>query len=244
MPELNANRSVWQRIRQQWQNSWQILQDKKRLKFFVAYHLVYAYYWFLLKTVRIQKTGIEAVFADIEAGHCPIFAGPHLHLLVFLLAYDGKPCAFLASSSKDGELITHLLHQRGFSTARGSSSNRASDGLRELLGFIRQRVPVGVTFDGPKGPALEPKQGVAMCARAADGHVYFTYVNLAQGKKSFWGMHLKSWDRFVLPFPFARLEMVYEKIEGLPDKRDPTFQEKTLAEIRRRAFTQYAYLFE
>ncbi|EIJ41158.1 hypothetical protein BegalDRAFT_0236 [Beggiatoa alba B18LD] len=237
-------RTVWQRFRHTWQASLHVLQDKKRLKFYVAYYLVYAYYLLLLKTVRIKKTGIEAVFADMEAGHCPIFAGPHLHLLVFLLAFDGKPCAFLASSSKDGELITHLLHQRGFSTARGSSSNRASDGLRELLGFIRQKIPVGVTFDGPKGPALEPKQGVALCARATDGHVFFTYVNLAQGKKPFWGIHLKSWDKFVLPFPFAKLEMVYEKIEGLPDKRDPNFQAQTLAEIRRRAFTQYGYLFE
>lgn len=57
--------------------------------------------------------------------------------------------------------------------------------------------------DGPNGPALEPKAGASFLARKAEAAVIpvggFTNVGYA----------LRRWDKYLVPFPFARLRLVF-----------------------------------
>ena len=56
--------------------------------------------------------------------------------------------------------------------------------------------------DGPDGPAFVPKAGIGFLARKAAAAVRPTAVWTK------WGVHLRRWDRYLLPFPFARLQVV------------------------------------
>lgn len=59
--------------------------------------------------------------------------------------------------------------------------------------------------DGPDGPAFQPKAGVAYLARKAEAAV------IPVGGFTNGGYHLKRWDRYLVPFPFARLRLVFGK---------------------------------
>ncbi|MEZ4593749.1 MAG: hypothetical protein R3D55_21780 [Chloroflexota bacterium] len=57
--------------------------------------------------------------------------------------------------------------------------------------------------DGPDGPAFEPKAGAAYLARKAEA------VVIPVGGYTKTGYALRRWDKYLLPFPFARLHMVF-----------------------------------
>jgi lysophospholipid acyltransferase (LPLAT)-like uncharacterized protein len=67
--------------------------------------------------------------------------------------------------------------------------------------------------DGPGGPVFEPKQGVAYLARKAEAAV------IPVGGFTRFGHHMKRWDKYLIPFPFGRLVMVFGQ-PIMADKKD------------------------
>ncbi|WP_420642103.1 lysophospholipid acyltransferase family protein [Candidatus Leptofilum sp.] len=57
--------------------------------------------------------------------------------------------------------------------------------------------------DGPDGPALEPKAGASYLARKAEAAV------IPVGGFTKAGYALRRWDNYLIPFPFARLRLVF-----------------------------------
>lgn len=57
--------------------------------------------------------------------------------------------------------------------------------------------------DGPDGPAFEPKAGAAYLARKAEAAI------IPVGGFTKAGYPLPRWDNYLIPFPFARLRMVF-----------------------------------
>jgi hypothetical protein len=138
---------------------------------------------------------------------------PHTVLFPVIVALKGYPATFMASQSKDGSLVSFVLQKAGFGVIRGSSSRGAVAGLSLALKEVLPGRIVGLTFDGPKGPPCVPKKGVALLVKHSSGTSYIVVVRL---KKRFFGLyngcvHLNSWDRFHLLFPFASFE-----IEAVP----------------------------
>ncbi len=176
---------------------------------------LYGYYVLLKKTLRFEIAGIDKLKSEIEAGASPVFCAAHNDLLLCVLSYDGSPATLIASQSKDGEMIASILERRGFSVVRGSSSRGSVQALRELNVSASNGYALGITFDGPRGPPLIPKRGVAQCAWASNGSAFFAYAELLPSK--IWGrplyVRLNSWDRFLLPLPGARFKMHFIKIE-------------------------------
>jgi lysophospholipid acyltransferase (LPLAT)-like uncharacterized protein len=121
--------------------------------------------------------------------------------------------------SKDGEFAAQFLKRRGFALVRGSSSRGGKEALHELRSALELKSPVAITFDGPRGPRLVPKPGIALCAWHASGSLYLLRHTVEPSLFSKKGLclRLKSWDRFVVPLPGMRLRVEFEKLE-LPQK--------------------------
>lgn len=162
--------------------------------------------------------------AELDSGKTPVFATAHTSLLPCVLVWDGMPGVFIASLSKDGTLIARILEKRGFKLVRGSSSRGGVQALSELHAGLQLGLPVGITFDGPRGPPLVAKKGVASCARLASGKSFFVYAKPLPSR--ILGrplcLNLRSWDRFHLPLPFCKIqivceEVILEKNEGLSE---------------------------
>jgi hypothetical protein len=149
-----------------------------------------------------------------------------------LLAWPRRrPVVALVSRSRDGELLARALPRLGLAVVRGSSSRGGAEGLRAVVRRLRSGgVDAAFAVDGPRGPAGAVRPGALAAARAAGGHV----VPLACAARPAL-VFARSWDRFELPLPFARVVVaVGEPIApSRPDALGALAAE--LAALRRRA---------
>ncbi|MBM3381050.1 MAG: DUF374 domain-containing protein [Betaproteobacteria bacterium] len=209
--------------------------------------LVLEMYWFLLRlTIRPLIQGLDAIDGELSDGKIPVFAVAHHTILLSALAYRGRPATLLASLSKDGELAAGFLRKRGFKLVRGSSSRGGKEALENLLSAIAQGNPIAITFDGPRGPRLKPKAGIAVCGWHTSGSIFFLKHTLEPSRWFPRGIcvHLKSWDRFILPLPGCRWRTEFVRIE-LPEKTTHSREEwvdcalNSIAEHARSAYAEY-----
>lgn len=122
-----------------------------------------------------------------------------------------QPAKALISLSADGEFIARAVARQGFPAVRGSSANkdkadRAKGGSQALRDGLKQ-LKVGalaITPDGPRGPARHMAEGLPLMAKLSGVPVLFIGLSCAPA------IRLNSWDRALLPLPFARGAIVWD----------------------------------
>ena len=128
-----------------------------------------------------------------------------------LLVPAGRQGVAMISDNRDGALIAAVAARFGVEAVRGSSFDRrkrrdkgAAAAYRAAhAALARPGTVLAVTPDGPRGPRMRAQAGVAHLALAAGVPVLPVAVS-ARG-----AILLRSWDRFLIPLPFARAVVVY-----------------------------------
>lgn len=128
-----------------------------------------------------------------------VYALWHEHLLPLALAHRGAGVTALVSQHRDGEILTRVLGRLGHQAARGSSTRGGSEGLEAMIRAGREGHPLAFTPDGPQGPARRCKPGVLQAAAATGLPIVPLAASSSRGRR------LASWDRFLIPAPFARV---------------------------------------
>ncbi|MCZ7617869.1 MAG: DUF374 domain-containing protein [Myxococcota bacterium] len=114
--------------------------------------------------------------------------------------YRDAGIAIPVSRSRDGDRIVAVLDRLGFAPSpRGSSSGGGPAALSGAIRIARNGGTIAVLCDGPRGPAGRCKPGVIAMARAAGLPIYPVAI-AARPTITF-----RSWDRTLLPLPFARV---------------------------------------
>lgn len=150
----------------------------------------------------------------------------HEGLLVAVWRWRGRGVAVPVSRSRDGDLIDAALGRLGFAPSpRGSSSRGASALLRSMIRLAREGHLIAVLPDGPRGPARVAKPGVVALASAAGAAL----VPVAVAARPC--LRFGSWDRVMLPLPFARVHCVYGAPVRLPKRSDDGDVERWRAEL-------------
>lgn len=134
-------------------------------------------------------------------GPC-VVAFRHGDLLPMVALHRDRGLVGLASRSHDGALVTAVLGALGYAVIRGSSSSGGVESLRAAASAIASGQRPAFAVDGPRGPAGVVKPGAEALARRAGVPVVFGIV-LARGAR------LRTWDRFLIPWPFARVRVRY-----------------------------------
>lgn len=123
-----------------------------------------------------------------------------------------QPIKGLVSLSPDGEFFTKAVARLGIPAVRGSSSNKdkakqAKGGTQALRDGLKQLKVGGlaVTPDGPRGPARHMAEGLPLMAKLSGAPVLFIGVSCKPA------IRLNSWDRAVLPLPFGKGAVVWDK---------------------------------
>lgn len=144
----------------------------------------------------------------------------HRGLLIAAFRWRGSGMAVPVSRSRDGDLSADVLRRLGFhESPRGSSSRGASTLLRGLIRLVEDGTVVAMLPDGPRGPAREAKPGLAALA-AATGAVVVPVAASARPCIRF-----GSWDRVLLPLPFARVTCIYGSPVRVPKKSGEELEE-------------------
>jgi lysophospholipid acyltransferase (LPLAT)-like uncharacterized protein len=157
------------------------------------------------RTLRLQVEDPHDVVAFVKQQPV-IFAIWHNRLLmlprVFDPSFPTRQSYGLISASRDGDLIAQFIERSGYGTIRGSSSRKGVIALRQLVETLRADGNVLVTPDGPRGPVYQVSQGIVFLAQKSGAPI----VPIHMEYSSAW--RLKSWDRFVVPRPFAKLRAI------------------------------------
>jgi len=132
----------------------------------------------------------------------------------------------MISRSKDGDILTPLVESFGHAVVRASSSKGASAGIIEMLEFMNNGYYAAMAVDGPKGPKYEAKPGILYLAKKADCIIIPV---LGDCDRFF---RFGSWDNFILPKPFAKIDLHLCAPIIISDSVEKDVIEKELAEVQ------------
>ncbi|MBI4544023.1 MAG: lysophospholipid acyltransferase family protein [Gemmatimonadetes bacterium] len=167
-----------------------------------------------LATLHFEVRGAENYQCLWDGGRPVIFALWHGRLLPLTYLHRRQGITTLVSRSRDGEYITRIMERWGYAVVRGSSTRGGRGGLRELLRHARAGRTLAFTPDGPRGPRQKVKLGAVVAAQLSG----LPLVPMAAGADRAWWV--RSWDRFLLPRPFARVCVAYGAPREIPRGAD------------------------
>ncbi len=184
--------------------------------------LVGVYLAFALRTTRWTLVGAENLAACLQ-GHPAVVAFWHEHLPLMpalWLHASGRGVDMrvhvLVSRHRDGRFIGAIMRRFGValvhgSTARdGGADKGGAAGVRALLAALQSGAHVVITPDGPRGPRRVAAAGVAQLAALAGVPVLPCAARTSRRHV------LASWDRMMLPLPFARGVLVCGRMIQVP----------------------------
>ena len=200
---------------------------------------------FLFLFLPIERRGYSAV-ADLIAGRRYIFAFWHSRILLLSYIYKGLNASIMVSNSADGEVIAQVLQRHGHKTIRGSTRKGGLRALMHQIADMRSHRRPGVVIpDGPQGPRHKVQTGVILLSQKT-GCPIIPLAYSSKRRKVF-----NSWDRFIVPFPWARGVVIYGRPIEVPRKADAgmitrcTLQlEQELNRITAQADAHFGHRFE
>jgi lysophospholipid acyltransferase (LPLAT)-like uncharacterized protein len=166
----------------------------------------------LAATWRYREHGAEH-YAGL--GDAPfIFVLWHSRILPLLYYHRHEGLVLLVSQHRDGGYLVDLATRWGYRAVRGSSRRGGAAGLLGIVRELKAGARIAMTPDGPVGPAEEVKPGAVAAAQHAGTPI------VPAGARASAAWWLRSWDRFCIPKPFARIDVVYGRpitVEAGPD---------------------------
>jgi lysophospholipid acyltransferase (LPLAT)-like uncharacterized protein len=183
---------------------------------------------FLLKiissTYRIRIINPEIEADILKRGQIPIYASWHQRFFPGIIFFaTRKPISIMISQSRDGELISKIVYDLGWYPVRGSSSKGGGQALKDIKKLVRKGYKIAHIVDGPRGPFGVVKPGLLIIAQAS-GMPIVPAITSAEKKWVF-----NSWDKFMVPKPFARVIIRFSNEIHIPRKLQRSdFEEKRL----------------
>ncbi|HEY9775958.1 MAG TPA: DUF374 domain-containing protein [Planktothrix sp.] len=166
------------------------LLDRLRIDFIAGffYHGIGS----LDRNYNIVKVYPDSIRPYVAGDKPAVFAMYHGRMVGFLQLIERRNhMRLLVSQSRDGEIIARALTGLGFEVARGSSGRGAVQGAKQLFKAARAGRSVVLMVDGPRGPALEVKNGAVRLAEIS-GLPIIPCVCSARHWTRMWG-----WDSFM-----------------------------------------------
>jgi len=124
----------------------------------------------------------------------------------YFKSYSDYAPGLMISRSADGDLIAGVASRTGWRPARGSSSKGGKSAMNEVISHLKETGLAAHIMDGPRGPIGKVKNGAIQIALSGDAVIVPFYVTADRA----W--YANSWDRFIIPKPFARVTLRYDKI--------------------------------
>lgn len=155
-------------------------------------------------TWRVQRSGDTGL--ELQRGPGPWLAAIWHGRMLCLMPLRGHAHAgldVLVSPSEDGGLATLALRWFGYRAIRGSLSRGGASAMRTMAARLEAGGKLVVTPDGPRGPRHSMNSGVPWLARATGAAILPVGVAVDRAWR------LRSWDRFTIPKPFARVVVHY-----------------------------------
>ena len=161
--------------------------------------VIQLYIRFVFFTNRWSIEGAEIPRRLHREGRSFILAFWHGRLLMIPMAWQRlAPMHMLISAHRDGRIIADAVTYFGVDSIPGSTRRGGPAALRTMLRRLDEGECVGITPDGPRGPAMRASAGIVNVARLAQAPI--VPIVFATSRRQV----LRTWDRFHLALPFGR----------------------------------------
>ena len=165
---------------------------------FFERHLSIFFINILFYTLRYTKIGLKKPYPKA------IYAFWHKDIMPLLINRKKENIAIIISPSKDGDFIAAPAIRAGYIAVRGSSSRKGTSALKQMV-KLSENHSLAITPDGPKGPAQVLKDGVLQLSYLTKLPIIATRTKVSHAYV------FNSWDRFYIPYPFAKVRIEYSK---------------------------------
>lgn len=172
---------------------------------------------FCYATIRWTHENEEAAHEVWANGGGVLLSMWHSRLALGIAAWPqdrAQPAKAMISLSSDGEFLAKAIGRLGIPAVRGSAANKdkqkqqaAKGGTQALRDGLKQ-LKVGalaLTPDGPRGPARSMAEGLPVMARISGAPVLFMGLSCKPA------IQLNSWDKALIPLPFGKGAIVWDK---------------------------------
>jgi lysophospholipid acyltransferase (LPLAT)-like uncharacterized protein len=174
-------------------------------------------------TWRIRREGHEPFESLLAAGTPFIVVFWHGEIVPVTWIHRGRGIAPLISQHADGEIIARIVEGLGYRTIRGSTTRGGVRALLEAAQRVQEGITIGFTPDGPRGPHRVFQPGAVIVAQRTGRPI------IALGITASRAWRLRSWDRHIVPKPFARVTVRY----STPHFVEATDAREAVAEVPR-----------
>jgi lysophospholipid acyltransferase (LPLAT)-like uncharacterized protein len=214
------------------------LTPGRLLVYRVAALLTFAILELLWRTSRLRITGLDqlATLLREQGAVVPVFWHQHLLMCARFVVdrRSGLKAGFMISPSVDGQAPTMLAGLYGAHVVRGSGSYTGVRAVRGVYqAIVKEGISPGITPDGPRGPRFKFKPGAIFTAQISRKAV----VPLAYAAKPAW--LLRTWDKFVIPVPFAKVSIAVGEPYFPPHKMNDEQMSEAQRELERRMHETY-----
>jgi lysophospholipid acyltransferase (LPLAT)-like uncharacterized protein len=131
----------------------------------------------------------------------------------------------LISESRDGEIIARIAAKLGLGSVRGSKTRGGARAVIEMTQLGREGYDLAITPDGPKGPRGSVAPGVLTLAARTELPI------VPMGAWAEPCVRLHSWDRFLIPLPFARVAIAYGAPLRVEHRGEPRSEEEMVRRV-------------
>lgn len=180
------------------------------------------------RTWRWRVEGEEHFAGILASGHYPVMALWHGRILPSVFYFRHRDVVVITSDNFDGEWTAKIIHRLGYTTARGSTSRNAVRAALKAKRRMEEGHPVGITVDGPRGPAMVAQPGAVWMAKVTGNPILPFHVE----SSSYWTA--PSWDASQIPYPFSRIAMVMGEPFFVPAGADDVQLEAARVELEHR----------
>lgn len=189
--------------------------------------LIAGYIGLIHRTTRWQVIGGEFPNRYWDQDRPFILAFWHGRLLMLPVAWRrGRYLGMLISGHRDGRIIGDAVAYYGLTTITGSRTKGGMAALRTMVRTLtKDGQSVGITPDGPRGPAMHITPGIVATARLSGSPIIpFAYATR-------WRRILGTWDSFHLPLPFGRGVFLWGEPIFVPPDADEATQDALLHQV-------------
>ncbi len=145
-----------------------------------------------------------------------LYALWHGHQLPLTWVHRDRGATVLVSMNRDGQHAVNVISSMGYRTVRGSTSRGGAAAVRGMVEALGEGADCAITPDGPRGPAGEVGPGAEAVSALSGVPVIPSAAAAAPA------LRLSSWDRFMVPLPFAGVVAAYSPALPPPAGGDAT----------------------
>ena len=161
-------------------------------------------YLIILLSYRFNRT---KVFGEnnIQGLDSFILVSWHGKVLGLMEHMKHKGYFALVSQSRDGDLITGIAKNFGYSFFRGSSNKGGKEAVKNIDNFFKENssAKIIITPDGPTGPEHKVKPGALILSQNSKRPIIPMIVDVKNSWK------FKNWHTFYLSKPFSKMRVVF-----------------------------------